>query len=148
MKTLKSFFTSTINHYPSSIIHHSLYIAMFFMVILIGCSTKESNEKDSTIAKEYWTCPMHLQITADRPGVCPICNMDLIKKISNEKEEPAAGQDMANMVTLSGKKQVLANVSTVIVKKENLQEQVTAYSYLDFVENNRKTISRAVQRKN
>ena len=48
---------------------------------------------------------------------------------------------MANIITLSGKKQVLANVSTVIVKKENLQEQVTAYSYLDFVENNRKTIS-------
>ena len=62
---------------------------MFFMVILIGCSTKESNEKDSTIAKEYWTCPMHLQITADRPGVCPICNMDLIKKVADEKEEPA-----------------------------------------------------------
>ena len=27
------------------------------------------------------------------------------------------------------------------MKKENLQQQVTAYSYLDFVENNRKTIS-------
>ncbi len=141
MKTLKSFFTSTINHQPLTIIYQPLYIAMLLAVILIGCSTKESNEKDSTIAKEYWTCPMHLQITADRPGVCPICNMDLIKKVADEKVEPAAGQDMANMVTLSGKKQVLANVSTIIVKKENLQEQVTAYSYLDFVENNRKTIS-------
>jgi len=30
---------------------------------------------------------------------------------------------------------------SVVVKKENLQEQVTAYSYLDFAENNRKTIS-------
>lgn len=134
MKTLKSFFTSTINHQP-------LYIAMLLAVILIGCSTKESNEKDSTIAKEYWTCTMHPQVRSDRPGVCPICNMDLIKKVADEKVEPAAGQDMANMVTLSGKKQVLANVSTIIVKKENLQEQVTAYSYLDFVENNRKTIS-------
>jgi len=133
MKTLKLFFTSTINHQP-------LYIAMLLAVILIGCSTKESNEKDSTIAKEYWTCTMHPQIISDRPGVCPICQMELIKKVE-EEVAPVSDKDMAQMVTLGGNKQVLANVSTFVVKKENLQEQVTAYSYLDFVENNRKTIS-------
>jgi Cu(I)/Ag(I) efflux system membrane fusion protein len=77
----------------------------------------------------------------DRPGVCPICGMDLIKKVADENEQPASDKDMDNMITLSDKKQILANVTTIIVKKENLQEQVTAYSYLDFVENNRKTIS-------
>jgi Cu(I)/Ag(I) efflux system membrane fusion protein len=91
--------------------------------------------------KEYWTCTMHPQVHMDRPGACPICGMDLIKKVADEKEQPVNDKDMVNMVTLSGKKQVLANVSTVIVKKEKLQEQVTAYSYLDFVENNRRTIS-------
>jgi Cu(I)/Ag(I) efflux system membrane fusion protein len=84
---------------------------------------------------------MHPQVHMDKPGSCPICGMDLIKKVVDEKVEPATDKDMANMITLSGKKQVLANVSTVVVKKENLQDQVTAYSYLDFVENNRKTIS-------
>lgn len=84
---------------------------------------------------------MHPQVHMDRPGACPICGMDLIKKIADEKEQPANDKDMANMIALSGKKQVLANISTIIVKKEKLKEQVTAYSYLDFVENNRKTIS-------
>ena len=134
MKTIKSMFTSTIKHQP-------FYIALLLAALLIGCSTKENNEKDSTLAKEYWTCTMHPQVHMDRPGACPICGMDLIKKVVDENEQPVTDKDMANMVTLSGKKQVLANVSTVIVKKENLQEQVTAYSYLDFVENNRKTIS-------
>ena len=134
MKTIKSMFTSTIKHQP-------FYIALLLAALLIGCSTKENNEKGSTLAKEYWTCTMHPQVHMDRPGACPICGMDLIKKVVDENEQPVTDKDMANMVTLSGKKQVLANVSTVIVKKENLQEQVTAYSYLDFVENNRKTIS-------
>jgi rubrerythrin len=28
----------------------------------------------------YYTCPMHPQIHADKPGQCPICGMTLIKK--------------------------------------------------------------------
>jgi len=147
MKTIKEYFTSTFNHSPSTIVHHQssiihqpLYIALLLVVLLVACSTK-NNEQSNTAVKEYWTCTMHPQVHMDRPGVCPICGMDLIKKVEDEKGEPANDKDMANMVTLSNKKQVLANVSTIIVKKENLQEQVTAYSYLDFVENNRKTIS-------
>jgi Cu(I)/Ag(I) efflux system membrane fusion protein len=122
-----------------------LFIPLFVIALLFsGCSkADESGKHEHTLVKEkdYWTCTMHPQIHMDRPGVCPICGMDLIKKVVDEKSEPANDKDMANMVALSGKKQVLANVSTVIVKKENLQEQVTAYSYLDFVESNRKTIS-------
>lgn len=134
MKTNKKLFTSTIAHQP-------LYIIILLMVIFIGCSTKEKNEQTIEKQKDYWTCTMHPQVHMDRPGACPICGMDLIKKVVDEKEEPANEKDMTNMISLSSKKQVLANISTVVVKKENLQEQVTAYSYLDFVENNRKTIS-------
>jgi rubrerythrin len=28
----------------------------------------------------YYTCPMHPQIHADKPGKCPICGMTLVKK--------------------------------------------------------------------
>lgn len=109
-----------------------------------GCSKSEESgkhEHEVVKQKDYWTCTMHPQIHMDGPGVCPICGMDLIKKVADDNEQPVTDKDMVNMITLSDKKQILANVSTIIVKKENLQEQVTAYSYLDFVENNRKTIS-------
>ncbi|MHB8929802.1 MAG: efflux RND transporter periplasmic adaptor subunit, partial [Melioribacteraceae bacterium] len=104
---------------------------------------EDAGKSGNTVVKEkdYWTCTMHPQVHMDRPGACPICGMDLIKKVVDEKVEPVNEKDMTNMISLSPKKQVLANVSTVVVKKENLQDQVTAYSYLDFVENNRKTIS-------
>ena len=28
----------------------------------------------------YYTCPMHPQIVEDKPGQCPICGMNLVKK--------------------------------------------------------------------
>ncbi|MCX6150964.1 MAG: efflux RND transporter periplasmic adaptor subunit [Ignavibacteriales bacterium] len=118
------------------------FITIF--LVLSGCSKSDDRGKhEHTVVKQkdYWTCTMHPQVHMDRPGACPICGMDLIKKVADENEEPVNDKDMSNMVTLSAKKMILANVSTIVVKKENLQEQVTAYSYLDFVENNRKTIS-------
>lgn len=117
-----------------------LFIPLIIIIFMLsGCS--RSDEGSSQKNKEYWTCSMHPEVRSDKPGACPICNMDLIKKVEDADEEVVTNEDMANMVSLSGKKQVLANVSTIVVKKENLQEQVTAYSYMDFVENNRKTIS-------
>ncbi len=122
-----------------------LFIPLIAIALIVsGCSKSGENGKhEHEVVKKdgYWTCTMHPQVHMDKPGSCPICGMDLIKKVADEKPEAVNDKDMTNMVTLSGKKQVLANVSTVVVKKENLQEQVTAYSFLDFVENNRKTIS-------
>jgi RND family efflux transporter MFP subunit len=40
---------------------------------------------DAARSGEVWYCPMHPTYVSDRPGSCPICNMDLVKK-----EEPAA----------------------------------------------------------
>jgi membrane fusion protein, copper/silver efflux system len=140
MKNLKS-----INRGSKMKITKYLLIPLIaFTLLIAGCSkTENSGKHEHTVVKEkdYWTCTMHPQVHMDKPGVCPICGMDLIKKVADENEQPAGDKDMNNMIALGDKKQILANVTTIIVKKENLQEQVTAYSYLDFVENNRKTIS-------
>jgi len=122
-----------------------LFIPFITVALLLsGCSKYEESGKEEHAGvkqKDYWTCTMHPQVHMDRPGACPICGMDLIKKAADEKEQPSNDKDISNTVALTSNKQVLANISTVIVKKEKLQGQVTAYSYLDFVENNRKTIS-------
>ena len=109
-----------------------------FLLLLIGCSSNENKQNETN---EYWTCTMHPDVHSDKPGACPICNMDLIKKTETKTEAIKSEEGMENMVALTGEKQILANVSTYIVEKEMLQQQVTSYSYLDFVENNRKTIS-------
>jgi RND family efflux transporter MFP subunit len=33
--------------------------------------------------KEIYTCPMHPEVTSDRPGQCPECGMDLVKQSSS-----------------------------------------------------------------
>jgi len=47
---------------------------------------------DDHAAAEVWYCPMHPTYVADRPGTCPICNMDLVlqEKTTAAAEQPAA----------------------------------------------------------
>ncbi len=45
------------------------------LIVLASCKGK----KETTINKdEYYTCSMHPQIMEDKPGLCPICHMELI----------------------------------------------------------------------
>jgi Cu(I)/Ag(I) efflux system membrane fusion protein len=116
------------------------YLLIPFAVILlfvIACSNSNDPDKNKN---EYWTCTMHPQVHKDGPGTCPICGMDLIKKVIDDTADVSTKSDMEGMLTLTADKQILANVSTIKVKKENLKKELTAYSYLDFIEQNRKTI--------
>jgi Cu(I)/Ag(I) efflux system membrane fusion protein len=116
------------------------YLLIPFTIILLftfACSNKDESNKNN---KDYWTCTMHPQVHKDGPGACPICGMDLIKKVVEDTTNVSTEKDMKGMITLSSNKQLLANISTIKVKKESLKKELTAYSYLDFVEQNRKTI--------
>lgn len=107
------------------------------LLFAFACSNSDDSNKNE---KEYWTCTMHPQVHKDGPGACPICGMDLIKKVVDDTADVSEKSDMEGMITLTTNKQILANVSTIKIKKENLKKELTAYSYLDFVEQNRKTI--------
>jgi transcription initiation factor IIE alpha subunit len=41
---------------------------------------KMSNSKMDTSAKYIYTCTMHPEVITDKPGKCPKCGMDLVKK--------------------------------------------------------------------
>ncbi len=107
------------------------------LLFVYSCSNSDNTNKNE---KEYWTCTMHPQVHKDGPGVCPICGMELIKKVSVEKNEDTNKKDMTGMITLTNNEQVLADISTIKIKMERLTKELSAYSYLDFEEQNRKTI--------
>ncbi len=107
------------------------------LLFAFACSNSDNSNKNEN---EYWTCTMHPQVHTDGPGACPICGMDLIKKVVDETADVSEKSNMEGMISLTTDKQILANVSTIKIKRENLKKELTAYSYLDFVEQNRKTI--------
>ncbi|MGE5679789.1 MAG: efflux RND transporter periplasmic adaptor subunit [Bacillota bacterium] len=108
-------------------------------MLLEGCSTKKAEGEELSEAhnhKDLYYCPMHPNVTSDKPGVCPICHMDLVKKADD-----ATMNDMSNMLEISKRGQVLANVATVKVVSGNISKDVTAFGYLDFTEPGRKMIT-------
>ena len=88
--------------------------------------------------KQLYTCSMHSFIIKDKPGLCPICGMELIKKIDStvkavgkpaDQKQPA---DMHEHVTLSDKQRIMANVATVEAKTETLNKEINAVGIVQY----------------
>ncbi len=97
-------------------------------VLLIGLfigwiiSPSESNNKASDSHAEHtheqekpsvWTCSMHPQIKQDKPGLCPICAMDLIPLTTMNTTMDAD----PNEIVMSEAAAKLAEIQTTIVTK-------------------------------
>ncbi len=110
-------------------------IAAAYLVLFIGCSSEHSNDKHTETTEYY--CPMHPEVTSDKPGICPICQMDLVVRES----EMAEMENTEGLIKLGERKQIVANVSTVKVKQQRLTKEIKSASYIDFAEPNKKIIS-------
>jgi len=68
----------------------SLLLSGALSVLLVGCSGSAGTAPASPAAATpgsaaspgavVYTCSMHPEVVADKPGKCPKCNMDLIIK--------------------------------------------------------------------
>ncbi|MBI2353886.1 MAG: efflux RND transporter periplasmic adaptor subunit [Deltaproteobacteria bacterium] len=93
----------------------------------------------ATAAKTLYTCSMHPFIIKDKPGTCPICGMELIKKIdagpgdataqTAEQKQQAA---MLGHVSLSPTQRVMANVATVEAKQQSLNKEINAVGIVQY----------------
>src|SRR5437773_9521624 len=75
------------NRQWSSLIIGLLIASCLLPVVIVSCKNKKTSVADNNQRKEQWTCSMHPEIIRDKPGTCPICGMDLIKKEENRSEE-------------------------------------------------------------
>ena len=83
---------------------HRLGLAALCLVWLMACAKKE------TVHDEY-TCPMHPTVLADKPGTCPVCGMDLVRK-ARPGEVSAADGDLTPLLR-STNEVVASNVKTI-----------------------------------
>lgn len=73
-------------------------------------------------------CPMHPDYTSGRPGQCPICHMDLVKREPEEKaaqpEASAAPVQGYAAVLLSPQKRQLIGIKTLPARKQPLTKKI------------------------
>jgi len=101
--------------------------------------TVAATEQKASQGKQLYTCSMHPFIIKDKPGTCPICGMELIKKIDNapadggaQTAEQKQQADMLGHVSLSPTQRVMANVATVAVKQAALNKEINAVGIVQY----------------
>jgi hypothetical protein len=59
----------------------SLFVFSLFVTSCGQGSSKANNSVEPKAEKVVYTCEMHLEVISDKPGQCPKCGMELIKKV-------------------------------------------------------------------
>ncbi len=103
-----------------------------------GLHQDDGKKQLEQTAKPLFTCPMHPFIIKDTPGTCPICAMELIKKIDGAANgatmtaEQRQQAEMLGHVSMSTTQRVMANVATVAVKQSTLNKEINAVGIVQF----------------
>lgn len=108
--------------------NYKLVIAVLVVGILLGLIFSGSSDKHVVNSNNIegheghnhesedpttWTCSMHPQIKQDKPGLCPICAMDLIPLTSMQ----SSGDDVdPNEIVMTESAAKLADIQTMMVQ--------------------------------
>lgn len=78
----------------------------------------------ATPAAARYHCPMHPTYTSDKPGKCPICNMDLVPIAAADASAPGSGVAERGIVTLTTERRRLLGVRTTELQPVNLSHEI------------------------
>jgi len=110
-KLRNSFLVQSLKFKVQSLFTYSFELSTLSLILLLviatACSSKDSSHEHS----DTYICPMHPTVVSDRPGVCPVCAMDLVRK-GRPGEEVKITEDMAKLIK-STNEVVLASIKTV-----------------------------------
>jgi membrane fusion protein, copper/silver efflux system len=113
--------------------HILIFCTLALLPTFTGCTGEDHSEQAA--AGEYYTCPMHPTVRSDRPGVCPVCNMTLVKA-------SLIAQDTApNTIQIVEEQQPLANIKTDTVKMGSINEGLVLLGTTAYNENNASVIT-------
>jgi Cu(I)/Ag(I) efflux system membrane fusion protein len=109
-----------------------------FLVALLaavgGCepsgptTTETAREHALKHTQPGYVCPMHPQVTADEPGSCPICGMDLVRR------EPGAGPTVGEGVLISAEVRNNLGVRIAEVDRDLLPQAISAVGQVTYDE--------------
>lgn len=113
------------SNWRNSIHGKNLNLPVLLLVLVAGVLTACNREraKETQVHEEY-TCPMHPQVVKDKPGTCPVCGMDLVKKSAKGQEVALSGEliDLIKPTNTS----VVAAIETLQPVRKALPVNLTA----------------------
>ena len=112
---------------------------MILIVIatLILSACKSSSEKEHAHQHDEYTCSMHPQVVQDKPGSCPICAMDLVKK-SNDGKGIAVTEELRDLIKPTNTS-VVATIQTTHPERKIIPIDISAPGVISY--DTRKTYS-------
>jgi membrane fusion protein, copper/silver efflux system len=105
---------------------------------LPGFHKDDGHNHQGQAATPLYTCPMHPFIIKDKPGTCPICGMELIKKLNDAQNvaqqtpEQKQQSDKLGQISLSANQRIMANVATVVARQEQLSKEISAVGSVQY----------------
>ena len=87
---------------------NNIKMALLLMLLLVVAACNKNDHADHA---DTYTCPMHPTVISDRPGTCPVCGMNLVKK-AKAGEEVEITEDLARLIK-SPNETVVASIKTI-----------------------------------
>ena len=115
--------------------------AVASLALLAGCQKSEgppgAQKKGAPVKKderkvEYWTCSMHPQIRADKPGTCPICGMNLVPVYSGPAGQTSSASSQPGEIHLSEEGIRQAGVAVEKVENRKLIKELLVFGTLGY----------------
>ncbi|MCD9017992.1 efflux RND transporter periplasmic adaptor subunit [Parachryseolinea silvisoli] len=86
----------------------SLPIMLLPLLVLVASCNKGGEHAEHA---DTYTCPMHPTAISDKPGTCPVCGMDLVRK-ARPGEEVEITEDLSKLIK-SPSETVIASIKTI-----------------------------------
>src|SRR5688572_16446069 len=106
---------------------------LILFIAALGC--KDNKKKDvhaqhtTEMVAEIYTCPMHPEIIRDKPGTCPICGMDLVKKEMDAAT--IAGVQLESLLKPTNQ-YVISAMPVTAIKKEQIVAEIDALGRVEY----------------
>ena len=100
------------------------------VILLQGCKKSEPSGSEAVAEKKQetdehkWTCPMHPQITADKPDKCSICGMDLVPQESEHEHKAMMMGEPAKEIVSQAIEQKTCPVMKAPINRAQLNKEL------------------------
>jgi membrane fusion protein, copper/silver efflux system len=116
---------------------NSLYSALMLLMLLALIAACNKGGEHAAHADTY-TCPMHPTVVSDKPGTCPVCGMDLVRK-ARAGEEVEITEDLSKLIK-SPNETVVASIKTIKGEYKSISVSTVAQGIVTYDTRNIYTI--------